>query len=493
VVKLAIKERKNLHIWFLIAIFALVYGVASIRQHLLFETMGWDLAVFDQGVWQYSQFKFPYSSFHDLPWLADHFHLILVSLAPFYWFWPDARVLLVAQAVIISLGALPLYLLAKKVTKNHFFSLVVALGYFLYYSLQWHMFSGFHELTFLPLTFGGVLYFWETRSSKFYWLFFILSVLVKEEIGLLLAAFGIWAFFNDKKRIRQAILTVVLGLIATFGLIYLVMPQIGGQPYRHLGYGRSGETPIAVAENLIANPLFLVKAFTDSPVKIKTVFANFWPWGFLPLLAPTTLILAFQQYAIRFLDYVKVIRWTPYFAYSLPLATITAWGSIYGFKNLQKILNKKLADFLSYFLIILIVFQQYVLHAPLNSIFKKSFYRSEQWMLDNHKVFSCIPDRASLSAQNSLAGWLSQREQIDIFPEGLRAGYEYVVLDLHQGQSENSFYFLGHENTHFLAEDLVAKGFYEVVCQEGNALVLKKIKNLPPEITYPFELEIYEN
>lgn len=322
--------------------------------------------------------------------------------------------------------SLPFISSFKRITKHNLFSLVVVAGYLLYYSLQRHIFAGFHELSFLPLTLGFVMYFWETKKTKPYWLFFALSLLVKEEVGFLLAAFGLWGLLTDKTRWRQAVLSIVLGLITTLGLIFVVMPWIGGSSYLHAGFGVIGDTPSKILATLIRNPFILVRAFIDSPIKIKTMFTNFWPWGFLPLFSPSTLILALQQYAVRFLDYGKVIRWTPNFAYSLPLATITAWGSIYGFRNLIRIsrtkLGKKtkfLGTVVSLTILILILAQQLVLHAPINSIFKRTYYRIEPWMGDNKKVLKCVPPDVSVSAQNSLAAWVSQRKRLKSFPKDL--------------------------------------------------------------------------
>ena len=489
----------NFLAWFGILGMGILYSFMSVNNLRLFEIMGWDLGVFDHGIWQWSRFIFPYSTFHELYWLADHFHLILLTLVPFYWIWPNVRVLLISQGILVALGAYPLYLLSKRVTKQNLFGLVVVAGYLLYYSLQRHIFAGFHELSFLPLTLGFVMYFWETKKTKPYWLFFALSLLVKEEVGFLLAAFGLWGLLTDRTRWKQAALSIVLGLITTLGLIFVVMPQIGGSSYLHAGFGVIGDTPEKILATLASNPFVLVRAFVDSPIKIKTMFTNFWPWGFLPLFSPSTLILAIQQYALRFLDYGKVIRWTPDFAYSLPLATITAWGSIYGFRNLIVIFRKKfgkntklLGITVSLIVLALILAQQVRLHSPINSIFKRAFYRTEKWMEDNNKVLKCVPPNVSVSAQNSLGAWLSERKKIKVFPEGLLQGYDYLVVDLHSGQSEDSFYFFGSKNTNFVIDDLIKRNLYKVVCQEGRAMVLKRVADTTGKLNYPFELDVYE-
>ena len=490
-------SRADILVWFIVTVFSIIYAFMSVYKHDSFQTYGWDLAIFDHGIWQWSQFRIPYSPFHDLPWLADHFHLILITIAPLYWIWSNVRVLLIIQGILVSIGALPLYYLSKKVTGNNLFSFTIVLGYLLFYSLQSFIFSDFHELAFLPITLGGVLLFWELRKPFLYWTFFILSLLVKEEIGLLLAAFGLWVFIRSKNQRKQAITFVVLGFAYTFIMVSFIMPFIGGQPYRHSGFGQSGQTLTDVLLNILRNPFYLIHSFTDSPVKINTIWITFWSWGFLPLFSPASLMLILEQLASRFLDYGKPIRWTLTFAYSLPMATIMGWGSIYGFNNLIKVLQKftrrskyKLGLWISLFLLVIVIGSNFLLHGPINSIFKPQFYFKEKWVDDNLSVLKCIPQKTSVSAQNSLAPWLSQRNEIKVFPKGI--GFEYIILDLHPGQSENAFHFLGSKNTKVVMDDLIKKGYYESICQAGSAVALKRKVNPPYDLDYPFEINIEE-
>lgn len=495
-IKKIILSKTDISVWLMVVIFSAVYAFMSVHKHNSFQTFGWDLAVFDHGIWQWANFKIPYSPFHDLPWLADHFHLILIILAPFYWIWSDVKVLLISQAILVCFGALPLYYLSKKITKNNLFSFIVILGYLLFYSLQSFIFSDFHEFAYLPITFGGVMLFWELKKTYLYWIFFILTLLVKEEVGLLLAAFGLWTLIYDRSRFKQSLLSIISGLIFTFGMIYFIMPLIGGRPYIHSEYGQSGKTLTGVLLNIIKNPFYLFSSFIDSPVKINTVLTTFWPWGFLPLFCPSSLILALEQLVSRFLDYGKPIRWTLLFAYSLPMATIMAWGSIYGFNNAIKLTHKItkipksfLSTGISLILLTLVIISNLILHGPINNVLKPQFYYREKWIDDNLTVLRCIPQKISVSAQNSLAPWLSQREEINVFPKGI--GSDYIILDLHSGQSENSFTFLGGKNTKIVMDDLIQKGYYEPICKSGLAVVLKKKINPPYDLKYPFKI-IYD-
>ena len=46
--------------------------------------------------------------------LAAHFDPILAAFAPLWWIWPSPEMLLTVQAVVVALGALPVYWLARE-------------------------------------------------------------------------------------------------------------------------------------------------------------------------------------------------------------------------------------------------------------------------------------------------------------------------------------------------------------------------------------------
>jgi hypothetical protein len=80
-------------------------AVASVFRHDHFGSNAYDLGLFDQTIWGYSRLELLPNTVVRLPnLLGDHFHPILVALAPLYWVWSDPRVLLVAQAA--AFGAL---------------------------------------------------------------------------------------------------------------------------------------------------------------------------------------------------------------------------------------------------------------------------------------------------------------------------------------------------------------------------------------------------
>src|SRR2546429_1778546 len=91
------------------------YASISVYRHQHYASNAFDLAVQDQTVWGYSRGEFIYNTVLGIPnLLGDHFHPVLIVLAPFMWAWDSAGVLLVAQAVLLALAGIPVYLWARQ-------------------------------------------------------------------------------------------------------------------------------------------------------------------------------------------------------------------------------------------------------------------------------------------------------------------------------------------------------------------------------------------
>src|SRR6266567_1470931 len=85
---------------------ALAYAAISIDRHDHFASNAFDLGVQDQTIWGYSRLQIIPNTVEMIPnLLGDHFHPILMAVAPLYWIWDDARVLLVVQAALLAAAA----------------------------------------------------------------------------------------------------------------------------------------------------------------------------------------------------------------------------------------------------------------------------------------------------------------------------------------------------------------------------------------------------
>ncbi|MFH1099138.1 MAG: DUF2079 domain-containing protein [Candidatus Uhrbacteria bacterium] len=200
-----------------------------------------------------------YSSIQANSYLGDHVEPILFLLAPIFRLWSDPRLLIILQALALALTAIPVYLLLTmyfreqkhqapstklqistkhqapnyKCTERSFFcssignwilnivwSLVLGIwklskqfvlsrpnnpaillvGLWLLNPLLWNtaLFE-FHALAFAPVLVLTAAYFFQRR--KFWWFlaFAIASVLVREDVALIVAMFGVVAFMRHRR------------------------------------------------------------------------------------------------------------------------------------------------------------------------------------------------------------------------------------------------------------------------------------------------------
>src|SRR3989442_10568023 len=94
---------------------AVAYGSISVYRHSVFASGAFDLGVQDQTVWGYSRLEMIPNTVEMIRnLLGDHFHPILMTIAPLYWIWDDVRVLLILQAVLIAAGGVPIFWWARQ-------------------------------------------------------------------------------------------------------------------------------------------------------------------------------------------------------------------------------------------------------------------------------------------------------------------------------------------------------------------------------------------
>ena len=158
-------------VWGAVAAYATAFAALSVLRHRAFQTGRFDLGNMIQAVW---------STAHDHPLqvtglrgdgisrLAAHFDPILAVFAPLWLVWPSADMLLVAQAIAVALGALPVYWLARKHLGTGRAGLGFALAYLLYPPTEWLTLNEFHPVALAcPLLLFAIWYLDEGRLLPF--------------------------------------------------------------------------------------------------------------------------------------------------------------------------------------------------------------------------------------------------------------------------------------------------------------------------------------
>src|SRR5262249_42622555 len=124
-------------------IYVLLFSLISLGQHWTFRTHAMDLGYYVQVVWLLGHGLAPHETLLEQHAWAGHLSPILYVLAPLGRLARVAEALLVFQSLALALGAIPLYLLARKRVGDAMAS-VLAILYLLNPSLHGITTKDFH-------------------------------------------------------------------------------------------------------------------------------------------------------------------------------------------------------------------------------------------------------------------------------------------------------------------------------------------------------------
>ena len=187
--------------------------------------------------------------------LAAHFDPILAAFAPLWLVWPSPDSLLLAQAVAVALGALPVFWLARKHLASARAGAAFALAYLLYPPTQWLTLNEFHPVALAcPLLLFAIWYLDEDRLLPFA-LFALAAAISKEEIGLVVAGLGLW-YALARRRWLEGAAIVLGGLAISLVAIEVVIPH-----FNHAGtssffsrYSQVGGSASGILHTAVTHP-----------------------------------------------------------------------------------------------------------------------------------------------------------------------------------------------------------------------------------------------
>lgn len=419
-----------------LCLLAIFYASLSILHHARFESGGFDLGIYDQAVWQFSRFQYPFNTIKNRLIFGDHLSLTLPLLATLYWLRSDVRMLLVFQSFWLVLSIIPVYKLIRHRGYSAQVASILCIIYSLFYAFQQTILFDFHAAMIGVGLVAWVLYFFETRKGMWLSITFILLLLTQENMGLELAAIMVIYLFKKKYRAKSFAL-IVSGIVFSFLAIQIVARL------SPLGYD--------YVPRLNANTLTLLSRFFDDPQKRQVWLYSFSWFSFLPLLSPGAILasaLELGQYFITGPEFSRM--WSPFTHHRIMLAPIMLLGTLDAFVFLKK--KKIFLEKVSLGMLFVMLVLQFIYHLPLNKLSKSEYWRQEPWMKDDAQLISLISPVESIATQQDLVPHLSQRKEIYlVYPvlhdyDDKRCGQrqcwwldfagkpDYLLVDLRQNQ-----------------------------------------------------------
>jgi uncharacterized membrane protein len=275
-----------------IAAYVVYVSIHTIQHHWSLGTSAFDLGIQENILWNTVHGDILYSSLMGGNYLGIHTSLVLLLVAPIYALAPSTETLLVLQATVLGMAALPLYLVARSVLENNRQGLLVAVLWLTHPAVAGANFFDFHPIVFSPLLLFTAVYFWWLQRWAPFWISIALLLSVKEELSIIVVLLGIVTMIGGNH--RQGFQIMAAGAVAYVVLQHLVIPHFAGGAHSYSWYYSdiipSGEGPRGLVTTLLLNPLFAIKFILTQP-KALYVFQLFAPLAFLPFLTARGAIL----------------------------------------------------------------------------------------------------------------------------------------------------------------------------------------------------------
>nr|WP_257004010.1 DUF2079 domain-containing protein [Streptomyces sp. SA15] len=215
--------------YFLAAALFLVYAAVSISRFRHLATMSWDLGIFEQAIRAYAHLQAPVVDLKGpgTNVLGDHFSPVTALLAPLYRLFPSPITLLVAQAALFALSAVPVTRAAANLLGRRR-GLALGVAYGLSWGVQRAVDFDFHEICFaVPLIAFSLEAVLAQRWRRAL-LWALPLILVKEDLGLTAAAIAVVVALRARdsspRTTLYALGAAALGVTATLLTLTAVIP-----------------------------------------------------------------------------------------------------------------------------------------------------------------------------------------------------------------------------------------------------------------------------
>jgi uncharacterized membrane protein len=226
--------------------------------------------------------------------LGVHVDPFLALLAPLWMIWPSPLVLALAQIVVVSLGALPVFWLGRRHLGSESAAGLLALGYLAYPWTSTSAAASIHPVTFAIPLYLFCIWFLDTDRLAPFALCAALAMSTGELMGLPIAALGVWFALARGRRLAGAVIALA-GVAWLFVAVYLIVPATASGESIFFGfYDEVGGSPAGVVRMLFTHPGVVVSALVESHDIAYLVLLGL-PLLFLFVLSPGLAAAAIPQ------------------------------------------------------------------------------------------------------------------------------------------------------------------------------------------------------
>ncbi len=401
----------------IVTVFFVCASWIKLSQHYTFHTRAFDLSMYDSALSNTLKGDFMYTQWLGRNFFSEHFAPILLGILPLYLLYDSPALLLIVQALALTLALIPLFYLAKDTFANALIPFGIVLVYLNYkYLINGFMFDFHHEI-FVPFFVFSLILSLRRNKLVLYFVFLILALACKEDMPVYLFMYGGYIAVVEKKW-KVGIATMLLsGLWFVFALkiaIPMSFPD-GYQPSRFLDrWSQYGQTYGQIIWGFLTHPSMIVgESF------FKTLWGISAPLGFVPFAGlPQTLLILPPFLLNNTSNFVKQQYLDSY--YALPVLPFLFVAFIAGMKRILDKFPQK------HHIIMILFTYLFMMNVEFYLEFMQAFDISQHDIV-GHQLVESIPPNVTIAAQTILIPHLDRTHDITMLPE--RNDAAYIFLD----------------------------------------------------------------
>jgi uncharacterized membrane protein len=417
------------------ALAATAYAVLGLVHLHNFRATTFDLVIFDQTVRGYAGFGPPTTpavgAFHgqglDFLQLADHFSPILAVLAPLYWIHAAPATLIVAQSVLFALAIPPLWMFTRRKLGAPV-AYLVAVTYATSAAIAQAAGFDFHEVAFVPVLTAVMIERFDRGRVLHGTLAAAALLLVKEDMGLLVAGFGCYLLVTRRWRVGAAF---VLGSLFAVAVIRgVLIPAAGGDPATFWAYNHLGSDVPGVLGTMVTNPGLVLTTLFSPEVKVDTMLGLAAPLLFACLLSP--LVLPAVPLVLERMLSDRPFWWTDTFQYDAFVIVVLVCAAVEGVGRIQRWVERRhgapLPLALMWAAAVCGISLAQVPDHYLGRLLEPAFYRADPSAAAAAEAAEAVPSGVVVDAVNNVGPALTGRTTVLLW-EPNDHGAPWVVAD----------------------------------------------------------------
>lgn len=285
----------------------------------------YDLGIMAQSIWTGTQGD-PLD--HTAPGVGPHSRMnihvefIYYLFVPFYALWPDPRLLLIVQAALFVIGAVPVYRMTLRRTDSVFAARCMALIYLFYPTAQTSVLFDFHGDTLAMPLLLFLLDALDSRAWRSYAFLLVLSLSCKFYVALPIAGIGAYLFVwgaqsAPPKPADTTLYRIAGGVTAGVALLYGAVAFLVIRPLFAPPHGTLSTSSDWYLSHYFSDVMGIISSLPDRLLSAIVVFAPVllvawrgWRWLLPGLPIATVMLLSAGPgggYDFRYHHYATVV------------------------------------------------------------------------------------------------------------------------------------------------------------------------------------------